>query len=82
MHGALYHSQSIEAFFAHVPGLKVVAPSTPYDAQGMLIQAIEDPDPVLFLEHKKCYRLIKGEVPDERYNIEFGKAEVRREGST
>ena len=80
VHGALYHSQSIEAFFAHVPGLKVVAPSTPYDAKGMLIQAIEDPDPVLFLEHKKCYRLIKGEVPDERYQIEFGKAEVRRPG--
>jgi 2-oxoisovalerate dehydrogenase E1 component beta subunit len=81
VHGALYHSQSIEAFFAHVPGLKVVAPSTPYDAKGMLIQAIEDRDPVIFLEHKKCYRLIKGEVPDERYTIEFGKAEVRREGS-
>lgn len=81
VHGALYHSQSIEAFFAHVPGLKVVAPSTPYDAKGMLIQAIQDPDPVLFLEHKKCYRLIKGEVPDERYNIEFGKAEVRRPGN-
>ncbi|MGI8773936.1 MAG: alpha-ketoacid dehydrogenase subunit beta [Actinomycetota bacterium] len=81
VHGALYHSQSIEAFFAHVPGLKVVAPSTPHDAKGMLIQAIEDPDPVLFLEHKKCYRLIKGEVPDERYKIEFGKAEVRRPGS-
>ena len=81
VHGALYHSQSIEAFFAHVPGLKVVLPSTPYDAKGMLIQAIEDPDPVLFLEHKKTYRLIKGEVPDERYTIEFGKAEVRREGT-
>ena len=81
VHGALYHSQSIEAFFAHVPGLKVVLPSTPYDARGMLIEAIEDPDPVLFLEHKKTYRLIKGEVPDERYNVEFGKAAVRREGS-
>ncbi len=81
VHGALYHSQSVEAFYAHVPGLKVVVPSTPYDAKGMLTQAIEDPDPVIFLEHKKCYRLIKGEVPDERYNIEFGKAEVRREGS-
>ena len=80
VHGALYHSQSIEAFFAHVPGLKVVAPSTPCDAKGMLIEAIEDPDPVMFLEHKKCYRLIKGEVPDERYNIPFGKAEVRRKG--
>ncbi|MEA2447536.1 MAG: 2-oxoisovalerate dehydrogenase component beta subunit [Actinomycetota bacterium] len=81
VHGALYHSQSIEAFFAHVPGLKVVAPSTPYDAKGMLAQAIEDPDPVIFLEHKKCYRSIKGDVPDERYTIEFGKAEVRREGN-
>lgn len=81
VHGALYHSQSIEAFFAHVPGLKVVAPSTPADAKGMLIQAIEDPDPVLYLEHKKTYRLIKGEVPDERYKTEFGKAEVRRQGS-
>lgn len=81
VHGALYHSQSIEAFFAHVPGLKVVAPSTPYDAKGMLIQAIEDEDPVIFLEHKKCYRLIKGDVPDERYKIAFGKAEVRREGT-
>lgn len=81
VHGALYHSQSIEAFFAHVPGLKVVVPSTPYDAKGMLIQAIQDPDPVLYLEHKKCYRLIKGEVPDERYTVEFGKAEVRREGN-
>ena len=81
VHGALYHSQSIEAFFAHVPGLKVVVPSTPYDAKGMLIQAIEDPDPVLYLEHKKTYRLIKGEVPDERYTVEFGKAAIRREGS-
>ncbi|MDQ3954362.1 MAG: alpha-ketoacid dehydrogenase subunit beta [Actinomycetota bacterium] len=81
VHGALYHSQSIEALFAHVPGLKVVLPSTPYDVKGMLIQAIEDPDPVLFLEHKKTYRLIKGDVPDERFTVEFGKAEVRREGS-
>ena len=81
VHGALYHSQSIEAFFAHVPGLKVVAPSTPHDTKGMLLQAIEDEDPVLFLEHKKTYRSVKGEVPDDRYTIEFGKAEVRREGS-
>ena len=80
VHGALYHSQSVEALFAHIPGLKVVTPSTPYDAKGMLIRAIEDPDPVLFLEHKKTYRLVKGEVPDERYTVEFGKAEVRREG--
>ena len=81
VHGALYHSQSVEALFAHVPGLKVVAPSTPHDTKGMLLQAIDDPDPVLFFEHKKTYRLIKGDVPDDRYTIEFGKAEVRREGS-
>ena len=81
VHGALYHSQSVEAFYAHVPGLKVVVPSTPADAKGMLIEAIDDPDPVVFLEHKKCYRLIKGEVPDERYNIPFGKAEIRRPGT-
>jgi 2-oxoisovalerate dehydrogenase E1 component beta subunit len=80
VHGALYHSQSVEAFFAHVPGLKVVAPVTPYDAKGMLLQAIDDPDPVIFLEHKKTYRSIKGDVPDERYTIPFGKAEIRREG--
>ncbi|MGH2818668.1 MAG: alpha-ketoacid dehydrogenase subunit beta [Actinomycetota bacterium] len=81
VHGALYHSQSVEALYAHIPGLKVVAPSTPADAKGMLIQAIEDPDPVLFFEHKKTYRLIKGEVADERFTVPFGKAEVRREGS-
>ncbi|HEX2241346.1 MAG TPA: alpha-ketoacid dehydrogenase subunit beta, partial [Actinomycetota bacterium] len=81
VHGALYHSQSVEALFAHVPGLKVVTPSTSYDAKGMLIHALEDPDPVLFLEHKKTYRLIKGEVPDERYDIPFGKAEIRRPGN-
>ena len=80
VHGALYHSQSVEAFFAHVPGLKVVAPSTAYDAQGMLTMAIEDPDPVMFFEHKKTYRLVRDEVPDERYTVPFGRAEVRREG--
>lgn len=80
VHGALYHSQSIEAFFAHVPGLKVVVPSTPYDIKGMLIQALQDPDPVLFLEHKKTYRMVKGDVPDERYMVPFGAAEVRRAG--
>ena len=80
VHGALYHSQSVEAFFAHVPGLKVVAPSTAYDAQGMLTMAIEDPDPVMFFEHKKTYRLVRDEVPDERYTIPFGRAKVRREG--
>src|SRR5256885_1135259 len=80
VHGALYHSQSIEAFYGHVPGLKVVVPSTPYDVKGMLLAAINDPDPVIFLEHKKTYRLIKGEVPDEPYQVPIGKAEVKREG--
>jgi 2-oxoisovalerate dehydrogenase E1 component beta subunit len=80
VHGALYHSQSIEAFYGHVPGLKVVVPSTPYDVKGMLLAAIKDPDPVLFLEHKKTYRLIKGEVPDEDYEVPIGKADVKREG--
>jgi 2-oxoisovalerate dehydrogenase E1 component beta subunit len=80
VHGALYHSQSIEAFYGHVPGLKVVVPATPYDAKGMLRAAVRDPDPVLFLEHKKTYRLIKGEVPDEDYEVPLGKADVKREG--
>jgi len=80
VHGALYHSQSIEAFYGHVPGLKVVAPSTPYDAKGMLRAAIRDPDPVLFLEHKKCYRLIKGDVPDDPFEVPIGPADVKREG--
>jgi 2-oxoisovalerate dehydrogenase E1 component beta subunit len=80
IHGALYHSQSIEAFFCHVPGLKVVAPATPYDAKGLLKTSIEDPDPVLFLEHKKCYRLIKGDVPAEDYRIPIGKADIKRSG--
>jgi len=80
VHGALYHSQSIEAFYGHVPGLKTVVPSTPYDVKGMLRAAIRDPDPVLFLEHKKTYRLIKGEVPDEPYEVPIGVADVKREG--
>jgi 2-oxoisovalerate dehydrogenase E1 component subunit beta len=80
VHGALYHSQSIEAFYGHVPGLKVVVPSTPYDVKGMLISAVNDPDPVMFLEHKKTYRLIKGDVPDESYEVPIGKADVKREG--
>jgi 2-oxoisovalerate dehydrogenase E1 component beta subunit len=81
VHGALYHSQSVEAFFGHVPGLKVVIPSTPYDAKGLLIAAIRDPDPVLFFEHKKAYRLVKGEVPDgEDYVVPIGKARVARAG--
>jgi 2-oxoisovalerate dehydrogenase E1 component beta subunit len=80
VHGALYHSQSIEAFYGHIPGLKVVVPSTPYDATGMLRAAIDDPDPVLFLEHKRTYRLIKGDVPDEPFVVPIGKADVKREG--
>ncbi len=80
VHGALYHSQSIEAFYGHVPGLKVVAPSTPYDVKGMLVASVKDPDPVLFLEHKKTYRLIKGEVPDESYEVPIGTADIKREG--
>jgi len=81
IHGALYHSQSIEAFYAHVPGLKVVMPSTPADAAGLLRSALRDPDPVLFLEHKKAYRAVKGEVPQGRYEIPIGSADVKREGS-
>jgi 2-oxoisovalerate dehydrogenase E1 component beta subunit len=81
VHGALYHSQSIEAFYGHVPGLKVVVPATPYDVKGMLRAAIRDPDPVLFLEHKKTYRLIKGDVPDEPYEVPIGVADVKREGN-
>ena len=81
IHGALYHSQSIEAFFAHVPGLKVVMPATPYDVKGLLAASIEDEDPVLFLEHKGAYRSIRGDVPDERYLIPLGEAEVKRDGT-
>lgn len=80
IHGALYHSQSVEAMFAGTPGLKIVIPSTPYDAKGLLKAAIRDPDPVLFFEHKRAYRLIKGEVPTDDYTLPIGKADVKREG--
>ncbi|OUM98609.1 MAG: 2-oxoisovalerate dehydrogenase [Firmicutes bacterium ZCTH02-B6] len=80
VHGALYHSQSVEALFHHVPGLKIVAPATPYDAKGLLKAAIRDPDPVLFFEHKKAYRSIRGEVPEEEYVLPIGKADVKRPG--
>lgn len=80
VHGALYHSQSVESIFANQPGLKIVIPSTPYDAKGLLKAAIRDDDPVLFFEHKRAYRLIKGEVPEDDYTIEIGKADVKREG--
>ena len=81
VHGALYHSQSVEAFFAHIPGLKVVIPSTPYDARGLLRTSIRDDDPVLFFEHKKMYRSVRGDVPDTDYTIPIGKANVTREGT-
>ena len=78
--GALYHSQSVEAFFAHAPGLKVVTPATPYDAKGLLKSAIRDDDPVVFLEHKRTYRLVRGEVPDAEYTLPIGSADVKRAG--
>ncbi|AVQ99316.1 alpha-ketoacid dehydrogenase subunit beta [Oceanobacillus iheyensis] len=81
VHGALYHSQSIEAVFANQPGLKIVMPSTPYDVKGLLKASIRDNDPVLFLEHKRAYRLLKGEVPEDDYVLPIGKADVKREGS-
>jgi 2-oxoisovalerate dehydrogenase E1 component beta subunit len=79
--GALYHSQSIEAWFCNTPGLKIVAPTFPADAKAMLKTAIRDPNPVLFLEHKRTYRLIKEEVPDNGYEVPLGKARVHREGT-
>jgi len=81
IHGGLYHSQSVEAFYAHVPGLKVVVPSTPRDITGMLRSALRDPDPVIFLEHKATYRAVKGEVPDGDFTIPLGPADVKREGT-
>lgn len=81
IHGALYHSQSIEAIFAHIPGLKVVIPSTPADVKGLLWEAFEDPDPVLFIEPKKLYRLAKGPYPEGRHRVPLGKAAIRRSGT-
>jgi len=80
VHGGLYHSQSIEAFYTHVPGLKVVVPSTPADAKGLMWEAIEDPDPVLFLEPKKLYRLVKGPYPASEHRVPLGRAAIRRSG--
>ncbi len=80
IHGALYHSQSIEAFYTHVPGLKVVVPSTPADAKGLLHTAIADPDPVMILEPKRLYRLVKGVLPEGEHLVPLGKAAVRRLG--
>jgi pyruvate/2-oxoglutarate/acetoin dehydrogenase E1 component len=76
---AAQHSQSLEAWFAHIPGLKVVQPVTPYDAKGLLLAAIDDPNPVLIFEHKLLYRT-KGPVPVEPYRVPIGKAEIRRQG--
>jgi pyruvate/2-oxoglutarate/acetoin dehydrogenase E1 component len=78
--GGPFHSQNPESSFAHIPGLKVVCPATPADAKGLLVTAIEDPNPVLYFEHKHLYRRIKDEVADERYTIPFGEARVHREG--
>ena len=78
--GALYHSQSVEAYFCNTPGLKVLAPTFPADAKGMLKSAIRDPNPVLFFEHKRTYRLIKEEVPEDDYAVPIGEARVHREG--
>lgn len=79
--GGLYHSQSLEAIFAHVPGLKVVIPSNPADAKGLLKSAVRDPNPVVFFEPKKGYRLIKGLVPEGEYTVPIGPAQVTRAGS-
>ena len=79
--GGLYHSQSTEAYFAHTAGLKVVIPSTPADAKGLLLTAIHDPDPVIFLEPKRLYRAVTGEVPDGDHRVSFGEARIVREGT-
>jgi len=79
--GGLYHSQSVEAFYAHVPGLKVVIPSNAADAKGLLKSAVRDPNPVMFFEPKKGYRLIKGEVPEGDYTTPIGPAAVTRQGT-
>ena len=79
--GGLFHSQNLEAHFFHIPGLKVITPATPYDAKGLLKSAIRDDNPVVFLEHKKTYRLVRGEVPGGEYTIPIGIADVKRQGS-
>jgi 2-oxoisovalerate dehydrogenase E1 component beta subunit len=80
VHGGLYHSQNPEAWFFHVPGLKIVAPATAYDAKGLMKSAIRDDDPVLYFEHKFLYRRIKEEIPQEEYLVPIGKAARRKEG--
>ncbi|MPL92701.1 Pyruvate dehydrogenase E1 component subunit beta [bioreactor metagenome] len=76
-----HHSESPEALYAHIPGIKVVVPSTPYDAKGLMISAIETDDPVIFMEPKRIYRAIKQEVPEEKFSIPIGKAKVLKEGT-
>jgi len=80
VHGGLYHSQNPEAWFFHVPGLKIVAPATAYDAKGLMKSAIRDDDPVIYFEHKFLYRRIKEEIPQEEYLVPIGKAALRKEG--
>ncbi|NNN20101.1 MAG: tungsten formylmethanofuran dehydrogenase [Acidimicrobiaceae bacterium] len=80
VHGALYHSQAIEVLFSHIPGIKVVVPSTPKDVVGLLNSAHLDPDPVLFLEHKKAYRMISGPIPEPGFQVPIGQAEIVRPG--
>jgi 2-oxoisovalerate dehydrogenase E1 component beta subunit len=80
--GGHYHSQSPEALFIHTPGLKVVCPSNPYDAKGLLLASLRDPDPVLFFEPKRIYRAAKGDVPDDDYTVPLSKAAVVREGTS
>ena len=80
IHGGLFHSQNVEAYFFHTPGLKVVAPATPFDAKGLLKASIRDDNPVVFVEHKKTYRLVRGEVPEEDYVLPIGEADVKLVG--
>jgi pyruvate dehydrogenase E1 component beta subunit len=82
IHAPEHHSESNEAYFVHTPGLKVVVPSTPYEAKGLLFAAIQDPDPVIFMEPKKIYRSLREEVPEEEYTIPLGRARVAMEGSS
>ncbi|RMF79108.1 MAG: alpha-ketoacid dehydrogenase subunit beta [Chloroflexi bacterium] len=81
IHGGFYHSQSTEALFTSTPGLKVVIPSTAYDAKGLLIAAVQAPDPIVFFEHKQLYRLQRGDVPKGLYTVPLGKAAIMREGT-
>ncbi len=80
--GGLFHSQNVESYFFHTPGLKVVTPATPYDAKGLLKSSIRDNNPVVFLEHKKTYRLVRGEVPEDEYTVPIGVADVKRRGES